>query len=124
MWRLWKLSIGLLPIPPRAWVVGDSPLECSLESRGRVFEGRFEQLLKHLGGSFGGSFRKGVCCGFKASCVIDGVSWQYSRGGGEEKDEEEEDEKKGVCCGLRRTRHRNKRRGRAGTRKRRKRKNR
>ena len=54
---MWKSSIGLLPIPPRAWVVGDRPLECSLESRGRHFGGLFEQCLKPLGGSFGGYFR-------------------------------------------------------------------
>ena len=83
--------------------------------------GRLEASYDRCGvtqGSFGGSFRNGVCCGLKASCAIDGVAWEYSRGGGEGTHEAEEDEKKGVCCGLRRTRHRNKRRSRAGTRKR------
>ena len=49
----------------RAWVVGEHPLECSMESRGKLFGGRFQQLLKPLGGSFGGYFRKACVVGLK-----------------------------------------------------------
>ena len=55
----------------RAWVVGQSALECSLGSRGRPFGGLFEQVLKPLGGSFGASF--GALGGLL------GVSWGLLR---------------------------------------------